>query len=142
MRCLWGEGRCRRGLGRLWIFWWRGMGFEDVLVWIFWEEGWPIMLKSRFMARFQVVCRTYSCSSARLRRKTRQIGIKASSVVCSRKVDIQGATWVWKILLTTVHLPSTFSKLKKSVKQKPDTSLVSMRALAAVPTMSILTITP
>ncbi len=28
-----GEGRCRRGLGRLWIFWWGGVGVEGRGFW-------------------------------------------------------------------------------------------------------------
>jgi len=34
-------------------------------------------------------------------------------------------------LLITIHLPSIFSRWKKAVKQKPETSFASMRALAS-----------
>ena len=34
-------------------------------------------------------------------------------------------------MLITIHLPSIFSRWKKSVKQKPETSFASMRALAS-----------
>jgi len=42
------------------------------------------------------------------------------------------------------HFPFTFDfqQIEKSVKQKPEIPLVSIRTLAAVPTISTLTITP